>query len=504
MDDKFHRYNLITRLTHLAAFLLLIALYATGLRLAWFSGASPLFEPDSFFERILPTGQVYACHMVCGMLLLSCGLLYFVDLILTGQTGRLSALFTDKKRDYRKKLFYIFVLADSAVTIVSGVSLYMGSYEGAGGYMFMKSMHHYSMALLTILIVVHLIDVLLGKQTRLNAIFFGYLPERLFDLRRFIPAGLVAIVIGGSLWMSISSPVVLTSTLIKRQPTIDGRITEQMWAQSKSVRLQTATGANFDTGVSEVTIKSFHNSNSIFFLIQWRDDDRSFNRHLVKNDSGWSVQVSEYPNLFGETVYFEDKLALSFHRTSGGCASTCHLGTPGKMGLHYTDSDTADVWQWCAVSTNPIQQADDGWWATFDNDSQGGRHLDNLASGGYFDNLNTDWQQPYFLPVHAGVRHWIDPRFEQVTPYYGGEDSFSIGAQIPAVIVTQFRGDRGDVRAAGRWDNGRWTLELARPLRTGSSFDMDLRGECYMGVALFDNAASKHAFHLRPVKLVVE
>jgi hypothetical protein len=174
------------------------------------------------------------------------------------------------------------------------------------------------------------------------------------------------------------------------------------------------------------------------------------------------------------------------------------------MGLHYTDGDTADVWQWCAVSTNPIRRADDGWWTSYNNDSLGGRHLDNLASGGYFENLNIDWQQPYFLPVHPGVRHWIDPRFEHVTPYFGGEDSFSIGTQIPAVIVTQFRGDRGDVRAAGRWEHGLWTLELSRPLRTGSSFDIDLRSVSYMGVALFDNAASKHTFHLRPVKLVVE
>ena len=504
MDDKFHRYNLVTRLTHLVTTALLFALYATGFRLAWFSGSSPLFEPGSFLDRILPTGQVYHWHLVCGALLVACSILYLVDLILTGQTGRLTALFTDRKRDYRKKLFYIFVFAVTAVTIVSGVSLYMGTYEGSGGYTFMKSTHHYGMALLVIFIVAHFIDVLFGKETRLNSIIFGYLPERLLNLRSFIPASVVAVIVGVGLWMSISSPVVLVSMLIERQPIIDGRITERMWAKSNSVRLQTAIGANFDAGVSEVTIKSFHNSVSIFFLIQWRDADRSFNRHLVKNESGWSVRVSEYPNLFGESVYFEDKLALSFHRTVGGCASTCHLSSPKKMGLHFTDGDTADVWQWCAVSTNPIQRADDGWWASFDNDSLGGRHLDNLAFGGYFENLNAEWQQPYFLPVNPAARHWINPHHEFVGPYFGSEDSFSIGAQIPAVIVTQFVGDRGDVRAAGRWEHGIWTLELSRPLNTGSPFDYDLREGSYMGIATFDNAQSKHAFHLREVELVVE
>ena len=101
------------------------------------------------------------------------------------------------------------------------------------------------------------------------------------------------------------------------------------------------------------------------------------------------------------------------------------------------------------------------------------------------------------------MRGWIDPHSEYVTPYFFADDNFAVGDEVPGVIVTPFIGDRGDVRARGQWLDGRWTVEFTRPFKTGSSFDIELREEFYLGIALFDNAESKHAFHLRPVRLVI-
>ena len=44
------------------------------------------------------------------------------------------------------------------------------------------------------------------------------------------------------------------------------------------------------------------------------------------------------------------------------------------------------------------------------------------------------------------------------------------------VRVERSGGSAGDVRAKGAWHAGWWTLELARPLRTGHPDDADLRG----------------------------
>lgn len=504
MDDRFHRHSLATRTGHVLATIALVGLYSTGLRLAWFGGgASPLFSVGSWLDGIAPTGQVYWWHNACGIVLVIAGLLYLVELMLSGQTGRLTALFTDRRRDYRKKLFYIALLVSGIISLVSGITLYMGLYEGAAGYAMMNRLHHYSAALVVIFTLAHLIDVIVGQDLRINAIFFGFRDQLFFNPRRFLISVVTAVVVGALVWTAIDATTDLECRQLAQQVPIDGRVEWSIWNQADSLHLSLANGANFDRGVSELTLKSFHNGQNIFFLLQWDDPDRSFNRRLIKTESGWIVHSSKYPDIFGESINFEDQAALSFHRTPGGCAATCHVRTPKKMGLHYTDGDTADIWQWRSVSTNPIRRADDGWWSTYRHDSLGGRHLDNLAAGGYFSNLNEDWQQPYFLPARPSTRSWIDPHSADVTPYFVADDIYSIGGDAPGVIVTPFRGDRGDVRAEGRWSEGRWTVEFMRPIRTGSSFDMELRGEFYLGVALFDNAASKHAFHHRPVRVVV-
>ncbi len=504
MDGEFHDYSLATRLSHLLTTVLLAALYLTGVRLAWFSGSGPLFPTNSLLDQLLPTGQVYWWHAAAGVLLIACGIFYLSELILSGQTGRMTALFTDRRRDYRKKLFYIAILATVGISTISGITLYMGLYEGVPGHAIMNGLHHYCAALLAILILAHLIDVLFGKDSRMNTIFFAVRNQQFFKARRFVLSMLAAVIVGGAIWVTINSTTALECRKLTEQVHIDGKIESSIWDQADSLHLTLAHGANFESGVSEVTLKSFHNGQSIFFLVQWDDPDRSCNRRLLKSDTGWVRRVSEYLDLFGESIYSEDQLALSFHRGRGGCAATCHVRTPKKMGLHYTDGDTVDVWQWRAASTNPIGRADDGWWAAYRNDSLGGRHLDNLASGGYFSNLNRDWQQPYFLPVHPSGRGWIDPRSEYVTPYFFADDNFAVGDEVPGVIVTPFIGDRGDVRARGRWFDGRWAVEFTRPIKTGSSFDIELRGEFYLGIALFDNAESKHAFHLRPIRVMVK
>jgi hypothetical protein len=65
-------------------------------------------------------------------------------------------------------------------------------------------------------------------------------------------------------------------------------------------------------------------------------------------------------------------------------------------------------------------------------------------------------------------------------------------------MVAPFAGDRGDISAAMAWKNGKWTLELARKLTTGSKTDVqfDNLGSAYLfGVAAFDNAQVRHAVH---------
>jgi hypothetical protein len=80
-----------------------------------------------------------------------------------------------------------------------------------------------------------------------------------------------------------------------------------------------------------------------------------------------------------------------------------------------------------------------------------------------------------------------------------------VGTVIPGVIMSgEFAGDRADVRCAARWASGRWSLEVARRLDTGSANDVAIESGVFMRVAAFDHSQIRHTRHVRPVRLEVE
>ena len=80
-----------------------------------------------------------------------------------------------------------------------------------------------------------------------------------------------------------------------------------------------------------------------------------------------------------------------------------------------------------------------------------------------------------------------------------------VGTVIPGVIMAgEFAGDRADIRCAARWASGRWSLEVARRLDTGSANDVAIESGVFMRVAAFDHSQIRHTRHVRPVRLEVE
>ncbi len=497
-----HKFDFVVRGTHLITTFLLILSMLTGLRMAWLNSESPLFEPGSVIDTFTPAGQAHLWHINIGLALLFVGIVYVVYLFLGGQIFRYTALFTDKRRDYRKKMFYLWIMVFASVTILSGITLYTGMYEGNGGYGFIKATHHYGAIILLLLCLGHIIDVIATKGLRINSMFFARDWDWVLQRRFFLVACLVGLIAGLLISVILMKPATLVSRSLERRCVVDGNIGDGEWDGVDSVVVPAIGGANYSGGIAEVTLKSFHYRSNVYFLVRWNDPDRSYNRYLVKTDTGWVTQVSEYLDIFGESIYYEDMVALSFGNED--CASTCHMGGGERMGRHYTDAATLDVWQWRALGTNPVRQADDLWWGIYDDSVTGGRHEDNLAGGGYFLNLNADWQQPYFISTHSGMRYWIALDMDDAVMLRPDMDTFAVGSKVPSVLTAPMKGNRGDVRARGRWAGGVWTVEFSRTLKTGSRFDNYFDAETLLGVAVFNNAERKHAYHLRPVRLVVE
>jgi hypothetical protein len=85
------------------------------------------------------------------------------------------------------------------------------------------------------------------------------------------------------------------------------------------------------------------------------------------------------------------------------------------------------------------------------------------------------------------------------------DEAIPIGTVIPSIIAHDRHDARQDIIVGfGRWAAGRWTLELARRLDTGSAYDVEIKDGVLMWVAAFDHSEKRHTRHLRPLRLQLE
>lgn len=189
--------------------------------------------------------------------------------------------------------------------------------------------------------------------------------------------------------------------------------------------------------------------------------------------------------------------------------ATCHPGETKAYGNKYTASagETGDIWHWKSVRTGPVGQIDDQYVDDTRYDKgkspEAGRKSDARTGGGYSDNQTSDRKLPQFgLPGNKPAPpYWIVD--SDKVPF--DDAKYKPGDEVPGIIISPFKGDRGDISSAQMWRDGVWTLEFTRKLDTGSKTDVqfsDLKKSYYFGVAIFDNAQVRHAWNAGAIKLV--
>jgi hypothetical protein len=322
-------------------------------------------------------------------------------------------------------------------------------------------------------------------------------------------------------------------------PRLDGDPSDAAWRTAPATDILTRNGANFPGGEVTVTVRAVHDGTTAYFLFEWPDTTRS-QTHLPlrKTADGWEIVERNYARN-DENDYYEDKLAVMLSRESRLAAlSTVHLGTQplagrpgpaGRPGLHYsTDGSIVDVWHWKSVRTGPLGQIDDNYFGPPMEPPKdpkarytGGYAQDPKTGGGFVQNWNDlgDGKgRPLFLPRDPDLMKRmgeinLDPNVsddgewwlakDSVLPYSAELDAaFPIGTILPSVIIEKpFEGDRGDVRAVGRWAKGWWRLEVSRRLDTGSSYDVAIGDGTYIWVSAFDHSQTRHSYHLHPLRL---
>ena len=321
----------------------------------------------------------------------------------------------------------------------------------------------------------------------------------------------------------------LTSIRTTAAITLDAKA-EAAWDKAKAMEVtvdQTPyKPSNGYKGMKEtkVSIKSIYDREYIYFLIQYRDPTKSIERFpWVKQKNGSWKQLSNKDSTGHDNTYYEDKLGVYWNiNTRGfakkGCDISCHVSEDGKVdgrpdksaGRKFTrrSGETIDMWHWKSVRSNPVGMFDDQFVDHTRDPKQNknwGRKGDHKLGGGYKNNSNKAKTAPEFVnkPGSEKNKYWL--MLESKAKFV---DTFKPGSVVPGIILSPFKGSRGDIQARGMWADGTWTIEVKRKLvTTGEKAEIqdvqfkDLGKAYYFGVSVFDNSQINHLFHSGSLEL---
>lgn len=337
-------------------------------------------------------------------------------------------------------------------------------------------------------------------------------------------------------------------------PVIDGETSDPIWRRIPPLYVRTENGGNFDgTGETTVSIRAVHDGSDAYFLFVWDDPTRSLKQLPLRKSAGhWQLLHDGY-ELGDEHAYNEDKFAILLTRldtilagdTTFHAGATPLSGKPGSLsrrGLHYTAHSgmLADVWQWKATSTNASSRCDNDYFGppiaattaqTAGQTPYRGGFAHDPGTASYQNNFATFRQNDYadgvlprrlpkdFKATTAALgRVDLDPNHgesEHARWYMTEEESLPYspdidwlipdGTVVPGVVIAgQYSGERAAVSCAGRWDAGRWALEVMRRLDDHSPYHVPIRTGTLMRLAAFDHAQIQHTRHVQPIHLEVQ
>ncbi len=335
--------------------------------------------------------------------------------------------------------------------------------------------------------------------------------------------------------LAIASVVALTGSAFAADHTLissktasgivlDG-IADQAWESAKPLAITVDElpyqPNNGYTGMisTTVTLKSLYDDQYVYFLISYQDPTKSLERFpWVKQADGSWKKLANKDSTGHDNTYYEDKFAMFWDINSkdfaaDGCMVACHLDEPGdtSAGRKYTATagETIDMWHAKYVRTMPMGMFDDQF---VDNNTDPkanagwGRKNDTAPKfGAYRNNDNAAKTAPAFMNLNANAddRYYVIP--SKKVPFV---DTFQEGAVVPGIEIAPLAGGRADILARNHYENGVWTLEVMRALKTeGENADsQDVQftetNKSYpFGIAVFDNSQINHLYHEQPLFL---
>jgi len=312
---------------------------------------------------------------------------------------------------------------------------------------------------------------------------------------------------------------VLTAVKVAQAPKLDALAADPAWAKAPVLTMKLNGGKNFADGSTEAMLKAVYTPDMIYVLLQYKDPTQSVRRfpYQKQPDGSWKKLVDPADKGGDDNIYYEDKYAFIWNINksiknfdSQGCFAMCHMGETKPFGNKYTASEgeIGDIWHMKSIRTGYIGQVDDQFLdhTRYDKDKtpEAGRKSDAKTGGGYTDvklvNGKPEFMSKDGKASNKGGTYYI--REEDKVAF--DDSKFVAGDEVASIVVSKFIGDRGDIATAIGWKDGVWTSVIERKLVTGSKTDVqfsNLDDSYGFGLALFDNAQVRHAFHTGSIQL---
>lgn len=358
-----------------------------------------------------------------------------------------------------------------------------------------------------------------GGWARLRAIWLA-LPPRFFQVVGGLIAAAAVLLIALHLWQGAR---VVQVPYLRQEIKFDGKPDEAVWQRAATLQIEAWYGAPVRQRVP-LDIKLFHDGFSLYMQVKWPDRTRSRNHlPMVKTEQGWVLRQNGWAQN-DEQQFYEDKFALMLGTGRWDALRSVFLGGGGRGGHHGPDGRTLDVWHWKSVRNHRFANLDDAYFGPLLPNLPGSRRYtwgyasDPLSAGGFKENFRGHGLQGPLQPLRlprdpAALRPFQNMRgdaqdpvlaldWHDSQPWHPALDTYPVGTVLPSQVwIHPNEGDRADVRAAGEWANGYWTLEMARAFDTGSPYDQVLADGVNLWFAVFDHNQTRHAWHLRPLRL---
>ncbi|MHA2400444.1 MAG: Loki-CTERM sorting domain-containing protein [Promethearchaeota archaeon] len=342
-----------------------------------------------------------------------------------------------------------------------------------------------------------------------------------------IPLGLLISSVTSNL--QASQVPTLTAYRSSTSLTVDGTDNEAAWGSASQLIVTTLSGGSAPN--TAVTLKAVFTTTHIYILASWDDTTFSASRDRYEWNGTAFVGVAGSNS--------EDRLAIMWEITdiagfdTIGCTVKCH-----SPDAYVGASELGDIWHLksargmgalgatnsTALTINPttfeaeagtiniLGVADDNVIDDVDRGGDAGTspYRDNNNGTGapaFIEKAPTDWMDAMYLTeaeitsgeaVNRSLITW------QQDQWYIGNYT-ALGSVVPRHITSVGAGSRGDISTGATWEDGTWTVEIARELDTMNNDDVafDTNGMQYhFSVALMDNSGGDADHSTAPVAIL--